>query len=195
VCPYIGNMQCTAPRLFRAIPVLVLSLALLFAYPWPVLSDTSAGPSIRLYFSPNGGGTEAIISEIRHARSEILVQAYSFTSAPIAKALLDARKRGLKITVILDRSQRTARYSAADFLRNTGIATYIDGKHAIAHNKIMIIDRECVITGSFNFTKAAEEKNAENILVIRGNPDLTSKYIGNFDWHLRHSDVYHGRGR
>jgi phosphatidylserine/phosphatidylglycerophosphate/cardiolipin synthase-like enzyme len=84
--------------------------------------------------------------------------------------------------------------STADFLRNSGIATYIDGKHAIAHNKIMIIDRECVITGSFNFTKAAEEKNAENILVIRGNPDLTSKYIGNFDWHLRHSEPYQGRG-
>lgn len=84
--------------------------------------------------------------------------------------------------------------SSADFLRNTGIATCLDGKHAIAHNKIMTIDRECVITGSFNFTKAEEEKNAENILVIRGNPDLTSKYIGNFDWHLRYSEVYQGRG-
>ena len=124
----------------------------------------------------------------------MLVQAYSFTSTPIAKALLDARKRGVKITVILDKSQKTARYSSADFLRNSGIATYIDGKHAIAHNKIMIIDRECVITGSFNFTKAAEEKNAENILVIRGDPDLTSKCIGNFDWHLRHSEAYRGRG-
>jgi phosphatidylserine/phosphatidylglycerophosphate/cardiolipin synthase-like enzyme len=99
----------------------------------------------------------------------------------------------VKVTVILDKSQRKANYSAADFLRNSGIATYIDGKHAIAHNKIMIIDRECVITGSFNFTKAAEEKNAENILVIRGDPDLTSKYIGNFDWHLRHSEAYQGR--
>lgn len=79
-------------------------------------------------------------------------------------------------------------------LASCGIATYIDAKHAIAHNKIMIIDRECVITGSFNFTKAAEEKNAENILVIRGNPELTAKYIGNFDWHLRHSEVYQGRG-
>ncbi len=149
---------------------------------------------MRAFFSPNGGGTEAIVSEIGHARSEVLVQAYSFTSTPIAKALLDARKRGVKVTVILDKSQRTAAYSAADFLRNSGISTWIDGKHAIAHNKIIIIDRECVITGSFNFTKAAEEKNAENVLVIRGTHDLTAKYIGNFDWHLKHSDPYQGRG-
>ena len=176
-----------------ALAVLIF-LAFCCVFPAAATPEPSAGPSIRLYFSPNGGGTEAIISEIRHARSEVLVQAYSFTSAPIAKALLDARKRGVKVSVILDKSQRKANYSAADFLRNSGIATYIDGKHAIAHNKIMIIDRVCVITGSFNFTKAAEEKNAENILVIRGDPDLTAKDIGNFDWHLRHSDAYQGRG-
>lgn len=181
-------------RRFRILPTLVVSLSILLACSSPATPESPTVPSIRLYFSPNGGGTEAIVSEIRHARTEVLVQAYSFTSAPIAKALLDARKRGVKITVILDKSQRTAKYSSADFLRNSGIATYIDGKHAIAHNKIMIIDRECVITGSFNFTKAAEEKNAENVLVIRGDPDLTSKYIGNFDWHLRHSEAYEGRG-
>ncbi len=187
-------MRHPVSPLFKAIPGLIFSFTLLLAYPFPVLSETPAGPWIRPFFSPNGGGTEAIVSEIRRAKSEVLVQAYSFTSTPIAKALLGARKRGVKITVILDKSQRTARYSAADFLRNSGIATYIDGKHAIAHNKIMIIDRDCVITGSFNFTKAAEEKNAENILVICGNPGLTAKYIGNFDWHLRHSESYQGRG-
>jgi phosphatidylserine/phosphatidylglycerophosphate/cardiolipin synthase-like enzyme len=191
--PYIDDMRNTRRWRFRIFPALAVSLWILLACSFPAIAESPSGPSIRLFFSPNGGGTEAIISEIRHARAEVLVQAYSFTSAPIAKALLDARKRGVKVIVILDKSQRKASYSAADFLRNSGIATYIDGKHAIAHNKIMIIDRECVITGSFNFTKAAEEKNAENILVIRGDPDLTSKYIGNFDWHLRHSEAYQGR--
>lgn len=191
--PYIDDMRNTPRWRFRIFPALAVSLWILLTCSFPAIAESPAGPSIRLFFSPNGGGTEAILSEIRHARAEVLVQAYSFTSAPIAKALLDARKRGVKVIVILDKSQRKASYSAADFLRNSGIATYIDGKHAIAHNKIMIIDRECVLTGSFNFTKAAEEKNAENILVIRGDPDLTSKYIGNFDWHLRHSEAYQGR--
>ena len=161
-------MVTTRWQRFRILPTLVVSLSFLLACSSPATPEPPVAPSIRLYFSPNGGGTEAIVSEIRNARGEVLVQAYSFTSTPIAKALLDARKRGVKVTVILDKSQKTASYSSADFLRNSGIATYIDGKHAIAHNKIMIIDRECVITGSFNFTKAAEEKNAENILVIKG---------------------------
>lgn len=78
------------------------------------------------------------------------------TSAPIAKALLNAHKRGVKMEVILDKSQRTQKYSSATFLLNVGIPVKIDAQHAIAHNKVMIIDGETVITGSFNFTRAAE---------------------------------------
>ncbi len=81
------------------------------------------------------------------ARQTVLVQAYSFTSAP--KALVDAHKRGVRVEVILDKSQRTEKYSAADFLAHAGIPTRIDAQHAIAHNKIMILDRATVITGSF----------------------------------------------
>jgi phosphatidylserine/phosphatidylglycerophosphate/cardiolipin synthase-like enzyme len=84
------------------------------------------------------------------------------------------------------------RYTSATFLANSGIPTYIDDKHAIAHNKIMIIDRETVITGSFNFTKAAEEKNAENLLIIR-NKDLAKIYIENWENHKGHSEMYEGR--
>ena len=65
--------------------------------------------------------------------------------------------------------------------------------HAIAHNKIMIIDQTVIITGSFNFTKAAEKNNAENLLVIKGNPDLVKKYLANFKEHLGHSERYEGR--
>jgi phosphatidylserine/phosphatidylglycerophosphate/cardiolipin synthase-like enzyme len=97
------------------------------------------------------------------------------------------------VTVVLDRSQRTAKYSSATFLSNAGIHTYIDAKHAIAHNKIMIIDEAVVITGSFNFTKAAEGKNAENLLVIRGDDALVKKYLANFEEHLGHSEKYEGR--
>jgi len=68
-------------------------------------------------------------------QQQILVQAYSFTSAPIAKALIDARKRGVKILAVLDTSNETQKYSAATFLVNAGIQTLIDDQHAIAHNK------------------------------------------------------------
>ncbi len=149
--------------------------------------------TVDAYFSPHGGCTEAIVRELTNARTEILVQAYSFTSKTIAKALLDARNRGVKIEVILDKSQQSQKYSSADFIAHAGIPTYIDSSHALAHNKIMIIDRSTLVTGSFNFTKAAEEKNAENLLIIKGNKALVDRYIQNFNEHRRHSLQYMGR--
>jgi len=143
-------------------------------------------------FSPHGGCTEAIVDQIDNAKSEILIQAYSFTSTPIAKALVNAHKRGIHVEIILDKSNRSKKYSAGDFTAHMGVTTYIDSKHAIAHNKIMIIDKETVITGSFNFTKAAEEKNAENLLVIR-NKKLAETYIDNWNKHKEHSEKYEGR--
>jgi phosphatidylserine/phosphatidylglycerophosphate/cardiolipin synthase-like enzyme len=148
--------------------------------------------SIQVLFSPEGGCTDAIVGELTKARKEILVQAYSFTSQPIAKALVDAHKRGVLTEIILDKSQRREKYSAADFTAHMGIPTYIDDAHAIAHNKIMIIDRETVITGSFNFTKAAEERNAENLLIIRSK-QFAKEYLNNWEQHKVHSEKYLGR--
>jgi len=87
---------------------------------------------VPIFFSPKGGCTEAIINKTDQSKTEILVQAYSFTSAPIAKALVDAHKRGVKVQAILDKSQRSEKYTSATFLTNAGIPTYIDDKHAIA---------------------------------------------------------------
>jgi len=149
------------------------------------------GTPVQVCFSPSGC-TEAIIKEITNARFEILIQAYSFTSAPIARALLNAHKRSVKVEAILDKSQRREKYTSATFFVNAGIPTLIDDKHAIAHDKIMIIDRETVITGSFNFTKAAEEKNAENLLIMK-NKELAGIYIKNWEKHREHSEKYEGR--
>jgi phosphatidylserine/phosphatidylglycerophosphate/cardiolipin synthase-like enzyme len=171
---------------FAFLAALVLSLR------WGSAADQVA-PKIEVYFSPKGGCTEAVVRELDAAKDSVLVKAYSFTSAPIAKALVDAHRRGVKVQVILDKSQRTERYSSATFLKNAGIPTYIDDKHAIAHNKVMVIDGGTVITGSFNFTKAAEENNAENLLVIR-DPDLPGKYAQNWQEHLGHSSPYGGIG-
>lgn len=149
--------------------------------------------TIDVYFSPHGGATEAIVNEINNAQAEILVQAYSFTSTTIAKALIEAKKRGIRVEAVLDKSQRSEKYSSADFIAHAGIPTFIDNNHAIAHNKIIIIDKQVLITGSFNFSKAAEERNAENLLVINGNKPVVERYIQNFNEHKRHSETYRGR--
>jgi phosphatidylserine/phosphatidylglycerophosphate/cardiolipin synthase-like enzyme len=152
----------------------------------------SAADNIQVFFSPKGGCTEAVVENLDKATNSVLVQAYSFTSAPIAKALIDAEKRGVKVQVILDKSQRTEKYSGADFIQRAGIPTFIDAKHAIAHNKIMIVDGQTILTGSFNFTKAAEQNNAENLLVIQ-DVALARKYTANWQAHLQHSEAYAGK--
>ncbi len=151
--------------------------------------DVPINTTAKVYFSPNGGCAEAIIEGIDRAKSEIIVQAYSFTSAPIAKALLNAHKRGIKIVTVLDKSNKTAKYSSATFFYNSGIPVFIDSAHTIAHNKIIILDRETVITGSFNFSKAAEEKNAENVLILKSK-DLAKVYFNNWQDHKEHSAEY-----
>src|SRR5436309_5138465 len=97
--------------------------------PWLLallLALNACGGEIKVFFSPNGGCTDAVTNELAKARRTVLVQAYSFTSAPIAKAVADAHKRGVKVTVLLDKSQRTEKYSVADFLQHAGVPTFID---------------------------------------------------------------------
>lgn len=132
-------------------------------------------------FTPGQDCTALIVDAITQAQQSIYVQAYSFTSAPIARSLVDAKKRGIDVEVILDKSQSKAnKYTSATYLINNNIATWIDYKPAIAHNKVMIIDKSKVITGSFNFTKAAQYKNAENVLIIK-NTDLAKSYLDNWN--------------
>lgn len=144
---------------------------------------------IQILFSPSGGCTDAIVCSIDKSKKNIYVQAYSFTSKPIAEALVKAKKRGIEVEIILDKSQRSEKYSSADFVSHSNIPTYIDSAHTIAHNKIMIIDDEIVITGSFNFTKSAEQSNAENILLIE-NTNIAQTYTSNWQFHKKHSEVY-----
>ena len=154
-------------------------------------AENSAPKNWQVYFSPRGGCTEAVVEALNKAKSSVLVQAYSFTSAPIAKALAEAKKRGVKVQVILDKSQKTEKYSSADFVHNAGIPTFIDGRHSIAHSKVMVLDSQIVITGSFNFTKAAEANNAENLLIIK-DVTLAGRYAENWQSHLTHSETYLG---
>lgn len=151
-------------------------LGLIAADPSPVLQNVTA----QVYFSPRGGCTEAIVDEIDRAQRSIYVQAYSFTSVPISKALVAARRRGVTVSVILDKSQRTEKFSGADFIADNEIPVVIDEEPAIAHSKVMIVDGELVITGSFNFTSSAETRNVENLLLLRSMP-LAVAYKANWD--------------
>lgn len=148
-----------------------------------------------VYFSPGGGCTKAVVNNLDWAEKYVLVQAYSFTSKPIAEALIAARKRGVEVKVLLDKSQRKEKASKLDRLARAGIPVMIDKKHAIAHDKVIIIDGVTVLTGSFNFTHAAEDKNAENLLVLHDKA-MAKKYRENWYRHNLHAEPYvHGKSR
>ncbi len=133
-------------------------------------------------FSPNGQATNVIVDAIHHARSQILVQAYSFTSKPILSALARAKERGVDVEVIADKSNDNGKYSGAAYMDHHGVPVWIDDSVHIAHNKVMIFDRKSVLTGSFNFSAAAQKDNAENILLVENSPELAAAYIRDWEW-------------
>jgi phosphatidylserine/phosphatidylglycerophosphate/cardiolipin synthase-like enzyme len=168
--------------------VLISSALLLFLFHCAVAFSAE----VKVCFSPPLPGgcdpTATIVEIVKSARHQIRVQAYEFTSASIAKAIVDAHKRGLDVGVILDKSNLHEGYSAAKFLQNEGVPVAIDSVHNIAHNKVIIIDGGTVITGSFNFTKAAESTNAENVVVI-ADRGIAAEYLQNWNSHLSHSQA------
>ena len=166
-------------------------LLLLAATPKPGATPPQnlVGPEdgITHFFSPGGGCTEAIVAEIAKAAKTIDIQAYSFTSPPIAQALIDACDRGVHVRIILDKAERTDHYSSAPVFLSHHIQVYIDDQHAMAHNNVVMIDGKLLMTGSFNFTKSSEDKNAENFLILHDRPKATGAYHANFEHHLSHS--------
>jgi phosphatidylserine/phosphatidylglycerophosphate/cardiolipin synthase-like enzyme len=127
-------------------------------------------------FSPYGKSLPLVLSTINSARKSIHVAAYTFTSKPIAEALSDAHKRGVDVKVVADEKSNGGRYTAVTFLANQGVPVRLNDHYAILHNKFMVIDGTTLETGSFNYSAAAVNKNAENVLVIRDMPTLVGQY-------------------
>lgn len=136
----------------------------------------NSGASYDVGFSPEGSGLQQIIKEINSAKKSIHVAAYSFTSKPIAEALLQASKRGVDVKVVADQKSNSGQYSAVTYLANNKVPVKLDGNYPIFHHKFMVIDGIDLETGSFNYSAAAANKNAENVLVIHNVPSLAQQY-------------------
>ncbi len=131
-------------------------------------------------FTPHGQCQNLIIQAIDQAEFSIKMQTYSFTSKEIAKAILRAQERGVDVRILADRSQLTAKYSQIPKLKNSNVPVLIDRVPGIAHNKIMIIDDQIILTGSYNWTNAAEHRNAENLLKIQ-DPEIAAYFLKNWN--------------
>ena len=142
-----------------------------------------------VYFSPRGGCTAAVVREIDCVGTgdEILLQGYSFTSRPISTALVKAVERGVTVRAVLDaKTNDDPDRTEGDELAEAGATVLWDKSHAIAHDKVMTIGTNTVITGSFNWSAAAEKSNGENLLVLRGK-ELTERYRANWRKHRDHA--------
>lgn len=155
----------------------------------------TASGTIQLAFSPEDDTGALIIEAINNAKKQILVQTFSFTHRKIAQALIEAKKRGVDVQLLADGEQiRRMQRGLVPEIATAGIPTFVDRKHSSAHNKVMVIDADlpqaAVITGSFNFTHAAQYRNAENLLIFRGNPQLIQAYLNNWQHHRAHSKTF-----
>ena len=190
-------MQIKTPCTRWPTCVLLLSVLLSAACALPVQArepqsiPLAQRAAVSSAFSPSGGALALVIEAIDQAHSSIHMAAYLLTSSDVARALVQARKRGVTVQVLLDwkgNFDEDARYArhAIGILRNADIAVRSIDTYPIFHDKYMVIDRRTVQTGSFNYTYSAAHRNAENVLVVWNAPDLAARYLADWqrNWNL-----------
>ena len=141
------------------------------------------GATAEVCFTPGADCASVVAGAIDAARERVWLMGYGFSERSILNALGAARRRGVDVRVILDRSNDDGRYSGATYMAKIGVPVLIDRSVRIAHNKLILIDRDTIVMGSLNWTKAGNTKNAENVHVLRGARDLA----------VRHEAYFRGR--
>jgi phosphatidylserine/phosphatidylglycerophosphate/cardiolipin synthase-like enzyme len=144
--------------------------------PYPEININ--GISITTHFSPGGDTKASIIKELQKASKNIKVLPFSFTDKDMANVMIEKSKAGVKIDAIFDACM-VDQFSAYNIFKANGIFVRRDGNQALMHHKVMIIDDETVITGSFNYSKNAEDNNNENTLIIKSK-ELANTYNKEF---------------
>jgi phosphatidylserine/phosphatidylglycerophosphate/cardiolipin synthase-like enzyme len=177
---------------------LVLAVAGAFA-PAHAATEFPAAGTIELAFTPGDRIDTRIAAAIDGAQREVLVLVYSFTQPAIARALAAAHGRGVTVEVVADRGQTLELpQSAVPGLARAGVAIWLNRGPGAAHNKVVVIDADLpdatTITGSYNFTVAAQARNAENVVVLRGNRDAARAYRDYFRRQQATAQRWHGVG-
>jgi phosphatidylserine/phosphatidylglycerophosphate/cardiolipin synthase-like enzyme len=148
------------------------------ATPYPQLTVGDVG--VECYFAPEDDVYKEIEAEIGNARASIDFMAFSFTSRNLAEAMVKRRRDGVRVRGIFDTQQAASRYSQDEYLAGKGATIYLDGNPRAMHHKAIVVDGQTVVTGSYNFSKSAEEKNDENVLIIHS-AEIAKEYAGEFE--------------
>jgi phosphatidylserine/phosphatidylglycerophosphate/cardiolipin synthase-like enzyme len=147
----------------------------------PATAPASAAPTadLAVYFSRSDDPRSAILQALGTVNKSAIVAMYTFTDRDLAQALIDAQGRGARVSVYLDRSMASGRYSVARDLVAAGVPVRISNNPHIMHNKFAVLDGATVLTGSYNWTQAASRDNDENLLWIK-RPELAARYTQRF---------------
>ena len=147
-------------------------------HPKVTLSD---GTEIFTYFSPENGIMLSLLKEIGSAKKSIHFMAFSFTQDELGSAMRDRFESGIDVRGVFERRQVEDRYSEYNAMEKAGLPVVQDRNRGAMHHKVIVIDEDIVITGSYNFSKNAEERNSENLLIIKGNPTIAQTYLAEFE--------------
>jgi phosphatidylserine/phosphatidylglycerophosphate/cardiolipin synthase-like enzyme len=147
--------------------------------PYPQV--TLDGTLIEVYFSPDDKVASKVLPILQSAKTSIDIMAYSFTRDDFAQAIRDRAAAGVTVRGVFDESQATTNIGGEyDQLKKDGYDVHLDGIEGLLHNKVIIVDGETVITGSYNFTASAERTNDENLIIIH-DPRIAQAYLKNFE--------------
>lgn len=164
----------------------IAALTLTSACHRPLIEGAHAAPKIEVCFTPAMKCRPFIKKAIEEAKKSIYIQSYAFNCIITSQYLNKAHERGVHIEIITDYLQMHSEFSQIHYLRKVGIPILVDVIKGFQHNKIMIIDGEKVITGSYNFTGRAENWNAENIVIIN-DKKIAEQYMHNWLDRKKHS--------
>ena len=167
----------------------LLCVSVLLGITWwqSVSAEPQPAEILAIYFTPPAGGAGGLIKHIDASKKTIKVMAYGFTAMSLSDSLIKAHRRGVKVQLLQDEKSAGNNSDAVNQLIAAGIEVRSDGKHAIQHNKVMILDDDIVITGSYNFTKSAEVRNAENIIILKS-AYAAKRYADNWVAHWGHGE-------
>ena len=154
----------------------------------PAAGAHGAAGSVEVAFSPWDDAEALLLKTLAEARFEVYVQAYLLTSRNVAEGLIEAKGRGVRVFVLADGANVAGSdISQVPRLAAAGIPVALETRYSAAHNKVMIIDPEhagcAVVTGSYNYTATARRKNAENLIVLKGDGALARAYLANWQRH------------
>ena len=149
----------------------------------PYEQFTVQGVLLENYFAPEKKLAPIIAAEIAGARRDIRFMAFSFTNDEIGEAMLERADAGISVRGVFETVGADTDYGYYPVLRDAGISNInvrLDGNSRIMHHKVIILDNQTVIFGSFNFTDSANRQNDENVIIVH-DPTFAGYFLQEFD--------------